>query len=374
MYLTSIRLRNVGPFDDVTIPLVDAGGAPRLTTVVLGDSGAGKTTLLAAIAATRPGFVGNPPRMRSDTPPSDSFVVARYRLGDDDPARPHELVVASPNADLHEHPADAAARKREQAHFDRLAAERGFCVIPLSTARWAARVPAGGVSPERPISAMDHRAHATLDDASRADLAREVKQALVNAVTVAALSAYQSTPRPPSVSTAALDDRRTSSMLPPPMPVKEGPPMHDLYRATFHALLPDGEATYEGVDPTSFEPLFRDQAGRIVSFDDLAFGTKNRILMGGVLLRRLSLAYPGKNPLDCEGVALIDEIEAHLPQRRQREIVDILRRAFPRLQLVVTTQSPLVLEQCAHDEVVVLSRDLETGAIAVSGGPAAVLH
>ena len=150
--------------------------------------------------------------------------------------------------------------------------------------------------------------------------------------------------------------------------------MHDLYRATFHALLPDGEATYEGVDPTSFEPLFRDQAGRIVSFDDLAFGTKNRILMGGVILRRLSLAYPGKNPLDCEGVALIDEIEAHLPQRRQREIVDILRRAFPRVQLVVTTQSPLVLEQCAHDEVVVLSRDLETGAIAVSGGPAAVLH
>ena len=33
-----------------------------------------------------------------------------------------------------------------------------------------------------------------------------------------------------------------------------------------------------------------------------------------------------------------------------------------------------LLEQCAHDEVVVLSRDLETGAIAVTGGPAAVLH
>ena len=298
MYLTSIRLRNVGPFDDVTISLVDASGAPRLTSVILGDSGAGKTTLLAAIAATRPGFVGNPPRMRADTPPSDSFAVARYSLGDDDPARPHELVVASPHADLGEHPADAAARKREQAHFDRIASERGFCVIPLSTARWAARVPAGGVSPERPISAMDHRAHATLDDASRADLAREVKQALVNAVTVAALSAYQlsrSAPRPAIASTTLLpDERRTSSMLPPPMPVKEGPPMHDLYRATFHALLPDGEATYEGVDPTSFEPLFRDQAGRIVSFDDLAFGTKNRILMGGVILRRLSLAYPGK--------------------------------------------------------------------------------
>src|SRR5947208_337165 len=104
MYLSSVRLRNVGPFDDVTIPFVDGDGLPRPITVVLGESGAGKTTLLAALAATRPGFVSNPPRMRADLPPSDCFVVARYRLGDDDPARPHDLVVASPSADLKEHP------------------------------------------------------------------------------------------------------------------------------------------------------------------------------------------------------------------------------------------------------------------------------
>ena len=370
MYLTSVRLRNVGPFDDVTIPFVDSDGAPRMTTLVLGDSGAGKTALLSAIAATRPGFAANPPRVRSDVPPSEAFVVARYRLGDDDPARPHELVVASPSADLKEHPNDAAGRKREQAHFDRIANERGFCMIPLSAARWAGRVAAGGASPERPISAMDHRAHATLDDATRADLAREVKQALVNAVTVAALQAFQSKGYEP-VSTR---DGRTSSMLPPPLAGKPTLPMHDLYRATFQALLPDGEATYEGVDSTTFEPLFRDQGGRMVPFDELSFGTKNRIVMGGVILRRLALSYPSKNPLECEGIVLIDEIEAHLPQQRQREIVDILRRAFPRLQLIGTTQSPLIIEGRAHDEVVVLSRDLQTGAIAVTGGPAAVLH
>jgi hypothetical protein len=368
MYLTSVRLRNIGPFDDVTIPIVDDEGNPRLTTVVLGDSGSGKTTLLGALASTRPGFCANQPKMRADVAPSEAFVVARYRLGDDDPARPHDLVVASPNADLGEHPTDASVRKREQALFDRQAQERGFCVIPLSTARWAARLAAGGASPERPISAMDHRAHATLDDASRADLAREVKQALTNAVTAAALAAYQR-PRPVEPREGTI-----SSLLPPPMPSRPAIPMHDIFRSTFALLLAESDASYEGVDPQSFEPLFRDQTGRIVPFDDLAFGTKNRILMGGVILRRLALAYPGRNPLECEGIALIDEIEAHLPQRRQREIVDVLRRAFPRLQLIVTTQSPLVLEGRAHDEVVVLSRDLRTGAIAVSGGPEAVLH
>jgi predicted ATPase len=349
MRLTSIRLRNVGPFDDVTIPFVDEGGMPRRTTVILGDSGAGKTTLLSAIACTRPGLVLSPPRAREAMP---AFAVATYRLGDDDPQRPHDLVVASPNAQLDEAPNETTARKREQAHFDRLAGERGFCLVPFSALRWAARVPSTGATPDRPISALDHRGHATFDDAARADLARESKQALVNAVTVAALEAYQA-------------DR---------VPVRASAAGVEVYRSVFGELLPDDEAVWEGLDPNSYEPLFRDAAGRVVPFDDLASGIKARILIGTILVRRLSLAYPGKDPREAEGIVLIDEIEAHLPQRREREIVDALAGAFPRLQWIVTTQSSVVVEARPHDEIVVLSRDLETGAIAVAAGPTAVLH
>jgi energy-coupling factor transporter ATP-binding protein EcfA2 len=363
MYLASVRVRNLGPFDDVTLPFVDAEGAPRLTTVVLGDSGAGKTTLLAAIACTRPGLAITPPRARDGVPASSAFAACRYRLGEDDPARPHDLVVASPAAELEELPNETLARRREQAHFDKLAQERGFCVISLSAARWAARSPSIGVTPDRGVAGLDQRSLSTFDDATRADLCRELKQSLVSAVTVAALTSLQ------AQGMARLRD----SSIPAPPP-RTSPAMLEQYRATFATLLPDGEVSFEGVDPNGYEPLFRDASGRLLPFDELSFGIKNRLIIGGILLRRLALAYPGRDPRNCEGIALIDELEAHLPQRRQREIVDVLRRAFPRLQLIITTQSPLLLEGRAHDEVIVLSRDLEGGGIEVSGGPAAVLH
>ncbi len=216
-------------------------------------------------------------------------------------------MVASPTADLDEAPTEAATRKREQALFDKQAESRGFCVIPLSAARWASRVVAMGASPDRPLSAMDHRAHATFDDATKADLAREVKQALVNAVTVAALSQFKAfQPREPTPARSAraaapLDEGRYR-----PLPV-------------IQALLAEGDATFEGIDSSTFEPLFRDPGGRLVTFDELPFSAKARVLLGTIVLRRLSLAYPGRDPLACEGMVLIDAVELHLPQGRGLE-------------------------------------------------------
>lgn len=43
------------------------------------------------------------------------------------------------------------------------------------------------------------------------------------------------------------------------------------------------------------------------------------------------------------GVVLIDEIDMHLHPRWQQVVVELLRRAFPRVQLIVTSHSPQVL-------------------------------
>jgi len=56
----------------------------------------------------------------------------------------------------------------------------------------------------------------------------------------------------------------------------------------------------------------------------------------------------------AEGLVLLDEIETHLHPRWQMQIVSSLRAAFPRVQFVATTHSPLCLRGLRHGEVRVL--------------------
>ncbi len=64
---------------------------------------------------------------------------------------------------------------------------------------------------------------------------------------------------------------------------------------------------------------------------------------------------------DLRGIVLIDEVDLHLHPRWQRQCIPILRKAFPRLQFVVTTHSPLVLTGFEQHEVIRLR--LEDGSV-----------
>ncbi len=70
---------------------------------------------------------------------------------------------------------------------------------------------------------------------------------------------------------------------------------------------------------------------------------------------------------DMEGLVLIDEIDLYLHPTWQARFIPALRRAFPRMQFVATTHSPVVLSSLAPHEVVRLVVDEETGDI-VQGG------
>jgi len=74
-------------------------------------------------------------------------------------------------------------------------------------------------------------------------------------------------------------------------------------------------------------------------------------------------------PEIAEGVVLIDEIENHLHPKWKMKIVDALRKAFPRLQFIMTTHDPLCLKGLEDGEVVVLRRDPEGLVKAVENLP-----
>jgi WD40 repeat protein len=63
------------------------------------------------------------------------------------------------------------------------------------------------------------------------------------------------------------------------------------------------------------------------------------------------------SPLSVVGMVLIDEVDLHLHPKWQRHILSQLQGAFPNLQIIVTTHSPLVLGATPDAQVIVLRRN-----------------
>jgi len=84
--------------------------------------------------------------------------------------------------------------------------------------------------------------------------------------------------------------------------------------------------------------------GKEISAKQLSQGEKSLLSLIGDLTRRLVLLNPSReNPLDGNGIVLIDEIDLHLHPSWQQTVILNLQKTFPNLQLIVTTHSPQVL-------------------------------
>ncbi|MDE7479104.1 MAG: AAA family ATPase [Lachnospiraceae bacterium] len=93
----------------------------------------------------------------------------------------------------------------------------------------------------------------------------------------------------------------------------------------------------------------------------LSDGEKCTLALFGDLARRLAIANPSmKNPLEGQGVVLIDEIELHMHTLWQRKIINVLKKTFPNIQFIITTHSPQVLGEVSDDfNVFTLQRELD---------------
>ncbi len=352
MQLLQARVVGLGPLSDVTFRFHDDEGAPRPATVVLGGGGVGKTSLLFAIACTRPGYAVP---IRARKPGELTFAVADWAVTGEDPSRPHPLRVASPNAQTGEPEDVALLRRREQALFDKRAADGGFALVALSGARWLSRssVLLGGA--ERVPGRPGVREAPSFDDATRADLARDTKQSIAHPIVAAAV---------------ARASRRIEA------PVAEHAQMVELaMRDAVAPLARLGGYDLVGIDPATFEPVFeRIGSGAPVPFDELPAQSKHLVALGALASRGVHAAFPKRDPRTCEAVVLVDDADLHLESSARRALVPALREALPSVQWVLAASSPEVALPCAAGDVLALRRMPDTSEVRLYEGDEAVVH
>lgn len=87
-----------------------------------------------------------------------------------------------------------------------------------------------------------------------------------------------------------------------------------------------------------------DKDGESFDVAQLSQGEKSLMALIGDIARRLAVMNPSlDNPLDGDGIVLIDEVDMHLHPRWQRSLIEQLTKTFPKCQFVLTTHSPLVI-------------------------------
>lgn len=94
-------------------------------------------------------------------------------------------------------------------------------------------------------------------------------------------------------------------------------------------------------------------------FDQLSDGYRGMVALVADFARRLAIAnqHPDMNPLDGDGILMIDEVDAHLHPKWQYRVISDLQRTFPNVQLIVTTHSAEVVSMVDRKNVYILNAD-----------------
>ena len=110
----------------------------------------------------------------------------------------------------------------------------------------------------------------------------------------------------------------------------------------------------------------------LVPFRMLPGGVRSMLAMVADMAWRCSVLNEHLGPdavTQTPGVVLIDEIDLHLHPSWQRHVVGDLKRAFPKVQFIVTTHNPLCLRGLQEGEVAVMCRTADNDIVALTDLP-----
>lgn len=131
-----------------------------------------------------------------------------------------------------------------------------------------------------------------------------------------------------------------------------------VFQDAVKAILPDIEVIIWSADEK--QPFVKLQNGEIRPFDMLSDGYRYLILLAGELATRAFLLnkHLGKEVLQkTHGLVIIDEFGIHLHPALQNDALNRLQKTFPKVQFIVSTHSPLLLNGLKKEQVHILSID-----------------
>lgn len=106
--------------------------------------------------------------------------------------------------------------------------------------------------------------------------------------------------------------------------------------------------------------------GVSLHFKDLSEGYRSLMALLGHLLRcSLKIRNWQHDPTQIDGITLVDELDIHLHPAWQVHVADDFRQAFPNLQLIASTHSPLVVAALKKDNVLIMQRQ-EDGSMLIT--------
>jgi predicted ATP-binding protein involved in virulence len=325
--ITSVTLRNIGPFDEIELSL------DRSWTVLLGENGVGKSTILKAIAVGLCGedakdFAGELIKVRRQSPNQaqstetgtiilktshnhNGYVTNIRRTGT-------RVEVESLSGRLSDAEDRLVVGFPALRTMSRLRAERRDIrgTLGQSTPDDLLPLITGGPDPRLDklkgwILSLDHAAN--------------------------------------QIDTSDVDRKNYKRVL-------------DTFFRVIEELTPGLTIKKGEVNAITGQISLKTDDGE-VPLEAVSQGTTSLLGLAGILLQRLNEFYGQE--VNKSALVLIDEIDAHMHPLWQKLITTKLHDIFPAVQFIATTHSPLIVSSLKKDNVRIFARDSGTGNVQV---------
>ena len=127
-------------------------------------------------------------------------------------------------------------------------------------------------------------------------------------------------------------------------------------------ILLDEESIHIEYDYKKYDFKIRQNGRESFSFNELSDGYSSVIYIVSDLILRMDKNWLLEDKIseyDYQGIVLIDELETHLHIELQKKIFPFLTKFFPKIQFIVTTHSPYILNSISNAKAYDLERQVE---------------